>query len=62
MNIRAEVLEVRTNGDSLTIVAQGKGKKDADWRPLERQTLTVANTRPNCEKYRIGRIVQIQVR
>lgn len=61
MKIKAEVIEVSTNGETLAVTLQGGGRKDASWRRLGRHTLQVADTKPNRKAFHVGRIVKMEI-
>lgn len=62
MKIRAEVIGAETHGDTIVVVLQGKGKRDANWRPYSKHTISVAATIKNGRTFHIGRIVHLNVR
>ncbi len=61
MKLRAEIIEVATNGDGITIVMQAKIGRAA-WMPIERQILRVANTIQNRRAFYLGRIVTLEIK
>lgn len=61
MKIRCEILSVETHGESLSITLQGKGKSDADWRPMVRQIIGIASTQKNQKQFHVGRTIEIEV-
>lgn len=62
MKIRAEVTAVETQGDSLQVILQGKGRGDAHWRRMGRHSLTVPATAQNGRVYHVGKIITIEAR
>jgi hypothetical protein len=62
MKIRAEVIAVETHGDTLHVSLQGKGRGDAQWRPMGRHSIMVPATPANGRHYHVGRIVHLEAR
>ena len=62
MKIECEILSVATNGDQLSVRAQGDAKASAAWRAKEVVTFTVPDSMANCEAYRVGRLVTVEIK
>jgi len=61
MKIRAEVIDVQTNQETITIVLRGQSKRHASWRRLFCYEIQVPHSEPNCKTYYLGRIVHLEV-
>jgi hypothetical protein len=61
MHIRAEVTEVSTNGNTLTVKMQGRGKRDASWRRYGHFEIQIPATKSNGRAYYVGRIVRLKI-
>lgn len=61
MRITAEVLEVSTDQEKLTLRLQGHGEMDAGWRPYLVLTLQLPDTLKNRRAYHLGRNVTLNI-
>ncbi len=61
MKIRCEVLAVESTGDAIRVRWQGRGVKDADWRPYMSGTIEVAHTKTSERAYHVGRVFTMEV-
>lgn len=61
MKIRAEVIEVSTNGETLTIKLQGGSKRWANWRRMGVFQIQVPDIERNCRTYHLGKIVRLAI-
>ena len=61
MKIECEVIGVETTGESLCVRMQGLPSGAAQWRGVERQTITVPTTKRNERSFHAGRRVILTV-
>lgn len=61
MKITAEVLEVSTDQETLSLTMQGRGEMDAGWRPYLSLKLQLPDTLKNRRAYHLGRKVVLTV-
>lgn len=59
MKVRLEITGLETHGDSVTVIAQGSLKREAEWRPMHRWQFTVPAYVGN--RYRLGQIIRASV-
>jgi len=61
MKIRCEVLSVETTGDGLRVKWQGRGVRDAKWRPWSLGSFEIARTEVTLRAYHVGRVFVMDV-
>ena len=61
MKISGEIIEVALNGDGITIAIQAKTGR-AEWKPIERQTLRIDDTKQNRRAFYVGRKVTLELK
>ena len=61
MKITGHIIEVSSNGDGITVSVQCKVGR-ADWKPIERQTLRIDDTKQNRKAFHLGREVAIIIK
>lgn len=61
MKLDCHILSVEDAGDILRIRLQGRGTKDADWRPVAPQVVEVANVPNAARSLYVGRQVSITI-
>lgn len=59
MNVQLEITGLETNGESVTVKAQGYRKCDASWRPLSKWEFSVPDYLG--KHYRIGKTINVEV-
>lgn len=62
MKINAEVLAVSTNGDNLSIRAQGQVPHAADWRPMVTATIELPDNATTRKAFHVGRKIAMQIK
>jgi hypothetical protein len=59
--IDCEVIEAESNGETLRVTLHGAPPSAADWRPLERQIISIPINNTISRTYHVGRKVTITI-
>lgn len=59
MNLRGEVIQVETHGDTLLVTMQTEADRQASWMPAGRSTVAMPASAKNGRTYYVGRVVDL---
>jgi hypothetical protein len=61
MKIRAEIISLDTNGETMQVKLQGSASTDAEWRPGLRLSIELPDKGSIRKAYHLGRIIHLTV-